>query len=118
MTNLKWKVLYIDGSTFSTDDGDPCDAPGGGVLAVAQEDNVVGVAIHQGNDFYVFHEQYGGWYGLDHFGFTQFLMRPGLKVVKLGESMTTARYKELLKSLRDDPGFPNKSARYPWERHF
>ncbi len=112
---MKWKVLYIDGTEFSNEDGLPADAPGGGVLAVAQEDANVGIAIHQQNDFYVFDEQYGGWYGLDHFGFAQYLIRPGIKIVKLGESMTTDKYKTMLRGFRDDPDFPHKSARYPWE---
>lgn len=112
---MRWKVFYIDGSTFGNHDGEPEDAPGGGVLAVVQEDNLVGVLVHQGSDFYVFDEQYGGWYGLDYFGLAQYLMRPGKKI-KLGESMDTAKYKELLKQIRDDSELPAKSARYSWER--
>lgn len=112
---IRWRVYYIDGSSFSHLDGEPQDAPGGGVAAVAQEDEIVGVVIHQQNDFYCFAEQYGGWYGLDVFGLTQHLMRPGLKIVKLGETMTTERHKQLVASLKKDPALPAKSARYPWE---
>ncbi len=112
---MKWKVFYIDGKTFSNEDGNPEDAPGGGVLAIAQEDSEVGVLIHQSNDFYIFDEQYGGWYGLDHIGFTQYVMRPGYKIVKVGESMSTSRYKEMIADVRKDPNLPNKSAKYPWE---
>lgn len=112
---MRWRVFYVDGASFSNAEGAPEDAPGGGVLAVAQEDSVVGSAVHQGNDFYVFAEEYGGWYGLDHFGFAQYLIRPGLKVVKLGEAMTTDRYKSLLAEIRADPDLPAKSARYAWE---
>ena len=112
---MRWKVYYIDGATFSNIDGEPQDAPGGGVLAVAQEDDIVGAVVHQQNDFYCFDEQFGGWYGLDVFGLTQYLMRPGFKVVKLGEVMTTETYKTLIKSLREDPDLPHKSSHYPWE---
>lgn len=112
---MRWRIFYIDGGTFCHLHGDPQDAPGGGVMAVAQEDDVVGVAIHQQSDFYCFDEQFGGWYGLDVFGLTQYLMRPGFKVVKLGESTTTQAYKDLLQSIKKDPNLPAKSARYPWE---
>ncbi len=112
---MKWKIFYIDNTTFSNADGEPQDAPGGGVAFIAQQDDVVGVALHRGNDFYVFDQQYGGWYGTDHFDFTQYLIRPGLKIVKLGESMITADYMSMLKLIQDDPDLPKKSAHYEWE---
>ncbi len=113
---MRWRISYVDGSTFSNDDGAPEDAPGFGVAAVVQEDATVGVQIHHQRDFYVFDEQYGGWYGLDVFGFAQYLGRPGFKIVKLGEVMTTEGYKALIADLRADPHLPEKSARYEWER--
>ncbi len=112
---MKWKVFYINGETFSNQNGNPEDAPGGGVLAVVQEDDSVGVLVHQMNDFYVFDEQYGGWYGLDYIGFTQYVIRPGFKIVKVGEAMDTERYKRMIADIRKDPNLPNKSANYPWE---
>ena len=112
---MRWMVFYICGGTFSNEDGEPEDAPGGGVAMVAQEDADVGVALHHGSDYYVFDEQYGGWYGLDVSGFIQYLMRPGKKIVKLAETMTTTKYRALLKAVQDDPCLPNKSARFPWE---
>ena len=112
---MKWRIYYIDGTTFSNDDGAPQEAPGARVAAVVQEDGTVGVQIHRGCSFYVCDEQYGGWYGLDHFGFAQYLERPGYKVIKLGEAMTTDGYRALLKQLQDDPDLPAKSARYEWE---
>lgn len=112
---IRWRVYYVDGKTFSHADGEPQDAPGGGVAAVAQEDDVVGVAIHHQDNFYCFDEQFGGWCGMDVFGLTQYLMKPGFKIVKLGESMVTADYLRLIDGIRKDPDLPAKSARYPWE---
>lgn len=114
---LRWKVYYIDGRTFSNIDGNPEDAPGSGVAAVVQEDKVVGTAIHSGNTFYIFGEQYGGWYGADEWGLSQYLARPGLKVIKLAETMITDKFLELRKKIQADPELPNKSAHYPWERY-
>ncbi len=112
---MRWRVFYINGESFSNEDGNPEDAPGSSVLAVVQEDEQVGSLVHQGSDFYVFDEHYGGWYGLDDWGAAQYFQRPGLKVVKLGEAMSTERYKQLLEEIRRDPNLPDKSARYPWE---
>lgn len=114
--NLKWKIFYADNSTFSNQDGEPQDAPGWGVVAVVQEDSVVGVQVHQQNDFYCFAPEFGGWYALDYFGFAQYLARPGLKIVKLGDVMPTEKYVSLIASLHKDPDLPTKSARYNWER--
>ncbi len=112
---MRWKIFYTDGSTFSNADGTPEEAPGGGVVAIAQEDETVGVLIHRGNDYYAFDKQYGGWYGLDEKGFTQYVCRPGLKIIKLGESMDTGRFRALFTRIQADHELPNKSAFYPWE---
>ncbi len=112
---MKWCIHYINGFIFDNTFGEPENAPGGGVLAVVQEDYAVGVLVHQQNDFYCFDEQFGGWAGMDVFGLTQYLMKPGFKVIKLGEVMSTERFKSMLAQIRSDPNLPNKSARYPWE---
>lgn len=108
-------MTYVDKSTFSHLDGDPQDAPGGGVLAIAQEDEVVGVLIHHGTPFYCFDEQFGGWAGLDDYGLAQYFIEPGFKIVKLGKTTITKSYCEDIKSIRKDPNLPSKSAQYPWE---
>ncbi len=112
---MRWCVFYVDGSTFDSSQGQPEDAPGGGVLAVAQESRQVGAEVHQRSDFYLFDECFEGWMGVDYFGFAQYLMQPGTKIVKLGEAMSTERYRELLAKIRANPNLPSKSARYPWE---
>ncbi len=67
-----WQIIYADGTTFSDQDGNPEDAPGWGVLAVAQKDELVNAQIHHGSDFYCYAEQFGGWAGLDYFGLAQY----------------------------------------------
>jgi len=112
---MVWCVYYVDGKRFSSLDGQPQEAPGGGVLAVVQDDAEVGVLVHQQNDFYCYGEEFGGWAGMDVFGLAQYLMKPGFKVVKLGEVMSTDKYKAMLAEIRKNPMLPSKSARYPWE---
>lgn len=115
---MRWKILYRNGDSFTDRDGPPEAAPGGGIVAIAQEDDRVGLLIHEGHvGIYVWDEElYGGWYNLDWFGFVQYLLRPGKKVIKLGEVIPTGEYLEILDAFRKDPGFPSKSARYEWER--
>jgi hypothetical protein len=119
MAELRWNIEYIDGSEFSNLDGRPEDAPGGGVESIAQEDTngEVGTIIHNGSDFYVFDKQYGGWYGMDIFGFVQYLIRPGLKIIKLAETTTIENFLALRKRIKENPNLPDKSANYPWETH-
>ena len=113
---MRWVIEYRDGTTFSNIDGEPQDAPGAGVVGVGQEDGTVGFLVHQGENFYVFGEQFGGWAGMDVYGLAQYLSEPGFKVVKLGTAVPTAEYLSVIERLRKDPRLPNKSARYPWER--
>jgi hypothetical protein len=113
---LRWRIYYRDGSTFGNSDGPPEDAPGAGVIAVAQEDALVGVQVHHQRDFYAFSEDFGGWCGLDEFGLSQYLARPGLKILKLGDNMSTREYLDLIARIHKNPDLPNKSARYSFER--
>ena len=112
-----WRIFYTDGSTFSSDDGAPEDAPGWHVQAIAQLDINVGVLIHHLADFYVFDAQaFGGWAGVDKFGLAQYIAEPGLKTIKLGHGMPTAAWRNLMAKIRADPQLPEKTARYSHER--
>ncbi|NOR90828.1 MAG: hypothetical protein GQ524_11320 [Anaerolineales bacterium] len=113
---MRWKMFYVDGTTFSNKDGKPEDAPGWGVAAVVQEDETVGVIPFSMKDFYCFAKEFGGWMGLDHYGLCQYLARPGMKIIKVGDNMPTHKYLELIAGLREDPDLPSKSARYDFER--
>jgi len=113
---MRWVIEYRGGGSFSNVDGSPEAAPGAGVIGIGQEDGSVGFLVHQGENFYCFDEQYGGWCGMDVFGLAQYLSEPGFKVVKLGTAMPTADFRAVLQRLRSDPRLPKKSAHYPWER--
>ena len=114
---MRWTIVYSDGQQFTHADGAPEDAPGTGVLGIGQEEATVGVLAHSGEHFYVWdEEQYGGWYGLDYYGLAQYIARPGKKIIKMGESISTERFIDFLAALRENPLMPQKSARYPWER--
>ncbi len=112
---MRWVIEYTDGSTFSNEDGNPADAPGGGVLAVSQEDSTVGRLTYSGNDYYIFSEDYGGWMGMDVLGFVQYVMDAGPLIIKLGKGMPTGKFIDVMKRIRSDPRLPKKSAYYRWE---
>lgn len=114
---MRWVVHYTDGATFSNEDGWPADAPGWHVQAIAQEDETVGVLIHQGENFYCYDETlFGGWVGCDEYGLAQYLAEPGYKVIKLGHAMPTHEWRDLIAQIKADPRLPEKSARYAHER--
>jgi len=112
---MRWRIVYTDGATFSDEDGAPAAAPGGGVLAIAQQHSEVGALIHHGCDFYVWDRlQLGGWAGMDTFGFADYIIRAEHPVVvKLGRAMDTKLYCTMLDEIRKN-GL-DKSARFTWE---
>ena len=114
---LEWKIFYSDGSEFSNQDGDPSQAPGDGVIAIAQRDMEADPFIHQGSDFYLFDlDLFEGWGGVDQFGLAQYLSEPGYKIIKMGRLIGTEKWKRLLAKVRSDPGLGEKTARRHWER--
>ncbi len=86
-----WCIWYTDGATFSSDDGDPQDAPGAGVVVIAQDggnhdDPYVksgqGFGVVEGRDWYLYDR--GHWFSSDMAGLVQYVAEPGYKIVKAG----------------------------------
>lgn len=110
---LKWKIYYSDGSFFTNKDGNPEDAPGRGVQIILQRDDMIGREVLRATDFYVWKDN--KWYAMEYFGFVDYLIQPGLKIVKLGEYITNEEYRRLLGLAINDDGFPKKSGSYNHE---
>jgi len=111
---MDWRITYSDGSTFSSDDGSPADAPGRGVVLIAQADERVGRRIARSMDYYVYDvERFGGWQGVDNYGLWDYLSDPGLKIVKFGRWVPNDQWERLLIAAQNEPGLPPKSARLP-----
>lgn len=115
---MRWCVVYADGARFSSDDGAPADAPGGGVVAIAQEDEDCGCRIRWGEHWFIYHEAaYGGWMSVDHTGLAQHLLRwPEATVLKMGQCVSDETFRSILESLRRH-GL-ELSARRPDDRRF
>lgn len=84
MGELDWRVYYGDGSTFSSEDGPPEDAPPLGVQAVICQRELWGCG--------------------DIFGLFDYLMSPGrYKVVRFGRLVSNAAYQAAVEAARKDP---------------
>ena len=97
-----WCIWYVDGTTFSSDDGNPEDAPGAGVVVIAQDggshDDPYVTGGQQwktvsGYDWYIYDQ--GFWFSTNMQGLTQYITEPGAKIIKAGRWVPPAVYNEL-----------------------
>ena len=105
---MLWRVYYDDGRTYSDEDGALEDAPGDGVIAIAQIDPDVGRHILHMKDFY--YREHSRWYGCDIYGLFDYLRRLGWKKVIAGRNTTSSNYHAIMDRARLDPGLPEKNA--------
>lgn len=115
MTQVRWRIYYGSGETFSSLDGAAAEAPGLDVQAIVQRDpdphGTGRHVIHGGGqrpnrvpiDYYWFDN--GMWAGGDLFGLWDYLQRPGWKRVLFGRSIPDLDYQKLLMRASDDPDF-------------
>lgn len=111
---LNWRIYYGDGSTFSSADGAPQDAPALNVQVIVQRDPDVGRALVSGHHYYWFHDS--EWYGGNDAGWYQYLFWPGYKIVKFGTTMGNRAFIDIVTRAGNDPDFPPKSARLKSEQ--
>lgn len=105
---LAWKVFYGDGSTFSSAEGSPADAPAVNVQAIAQvADAAIGRRVCSRFDFYWFDTE---WHGSDLFGLFDYLMRVSPSVVKFGRVLPRLEFESILNRAVMDPDLQPKVA--------
>lgn len=109
-----WAVFYADGSTFTSDDGGPADAPGLGVVVIAQADPEVGRMLMCRWDFYCWHEPQ--WWGHDLTGLIDCLALAGFNRVLVGRTVSQQSWREIYSKAEADPDFAPRSASLPLER--
>ena len=112
--DLAWRIYYSDGSTFSSEDGDPADAPGWGVIAIPQIDPEVGRSVMCKWDHYCWHGD--SWWGHDLVGMLDCLALPGASIIKHGRTLSRGAYQAIRARAQEDPDFPAKAANRPLER--
>jgi len=104
-------VFYEDGSTFSSVDGDPSEAPGWSVQAIAHADDLTGRSVSQ-RDYYWWDDEYEQWAGGDLLSLCQWFVAKGL--LKVGSYASNDRYHEILRQANRDDLLPERSA---WREH-
>lgn len=102
MARVRWKVYYSNGGTFSDRDGGPQDAPGHGVVLIAQADPIAGRDTPSGEDYYCWDVRDEVWVARNYQGLLQYLGQPGWKVVLQGEMVPRVRWQKIWNQMKDD----------------
>jgi len=111
---LAWRIYYGDGSTFSSADGAPSDAPSTNVQAIALEaDPTIGRRICSRFDFYWYEDE---WHGGDLFGLFDYLQRVSPSIVKFGRVLPRLEFEKILTRAVTDEELQPKVAWDPYER--
>lgn len=105
-----WCIWYADGASFSSDDGEPHDAPRWGVICAAQASREHGRVLWVGKDYFWWDED-GAWVNGDFTGMLDYLTRPGsYKVVLVGRGAAPTRFHAVCKQALEDPRLPAKTS--------
>lgn len=90
---MDWRILYSDGSTFSSDDGAWEDAPSWDVQVVLFRHPETGWAMRHGGDYFRLADD-GTVVSTDHTGMLDYVSNM-LGLVKVGRMLTQAEFNEV-----------------------
>lgn len=111
---MKWAVYYDDGSSFTSDDGPPEEAPRDGVQVVAIADIDAGKQLWHSSDYYCWQD--GEWVPRNAAGLHDYLRQPGKeKIVLQGRGIAHRRFVEIYRLAEADNRLGAKTARYARE---
>lgn len=114
---VAWRIYYDDGSTFDNRDGEPHQAPGLGVQAIAQHDPRAGRHVLTRFDWYYYRRDQNTWWASDLFGLLdQLTSDTEHRVTAVRAGRNAAAYDRILERAMRDPDLPAKSARRTNER--
>lgn len=104
-----WCIYYGDGTTFSSSQGNPSDAPGRNVILIAQVRDATGCDYHSGWDWYFYHEDFG-WWGCDRSGMEDQMLEEwkSIKRIVMGRSISNEKYKDIISRAKKE--MPKQSA--------
>jgi hypothetical protein len=108
---VDWIVFYDDGSTFSSDDGAPEQAPAWGVMVIAARSAEHGRTLWLGQDFFWWDED-GEWVDGDLVGLIDYLARRPYtkKIVLMGRDRAPDRFHRSYRQALFDPRLPPKTS--------
>jgi hypothetical protein len=109
---VDWLILYHDGSTFSSEDGGPEEAPRTGVMDVYYCSEETGVSVEHSNDgIWIWRD--GLWMGTDNFGWHDYLFnQPGWLVMLFGRTLRDVDWQSKVKTVASEIMKTPKSGRY------
>jgi hypothetical protein len=111
-----WRIFYHDGTTFSSDNGDPVDAPSVGVVCIIQGNIMLGREILNRWDCYFWD---GSRWRKSTFGgaFDALLSRQTVESFIEGSIIDNQDFRFIWETAFDDPDpeIPKKTARDGWE---
>jgi len=110
----EWVIWYGDGSSFSSEDGEPWEAPRVGVQCIAVAHISCGNYILSEQDFYCWHED-GGWIPHDQMGMHQYLQDKDVirHLVLFGYWIQKEVYGAIRSKATKDTRLPPKTAEPP-----
>jgi hypothetical protein len=88
-------VFYTDGSAFSSDDGDPWQAPRRGVQAIACSSPDTGFYWLHGESYYTYEQDAGGWHKANMFTMVDHLLRAARPLVIFGQMLSDAQWRKM-----------------------
>lgn len=103
-----WVIYYDDGSSFSSCDGEPHEAPTEGFVCALGYDQDGERYIQNGWDFYHYDKETQTWWGCDRYGLHDRLRRNLIYAYKEGRTVSKLRFAEIMKTANDNPDFPLK----------
>lgn len=108
---MEWRIYYDEGLTFDSSDGEPNDAPAYGVVAICTKDDKHGRLVLNGFDFYCYHTESKEWFGCDQWGMIDKLLHNlPFASWKMGRTVRTLEFDQIIELATNDPDFPPKSA--------
>ena len=103
-----YRIRYADGSMYDSDQGEPWEAPGLGVLVIVQNAHKLGERdfLQHRENYYVW--EYERWKACDLFYVWQYLFVDKVnfpKVVLAGQTVLNEVYDPAVRAAKDDPDF-------------
>jgi hypothetical protein len=102
---LRWRIYYGDGSTYSSTDGSPFDAPRLNVQIIVGPDAQTGRYIVAQHDAYWWDNERERWFGGDRRGEWDYLCQLGPRVVLYGRFIGNAEYNACANAAQADVDF-------------
>ena len=100
---MRWKIYFVDGDTFSSEDGSPNEAPLKGVAVITVEDGRCGRRVLKYCDWYRYDHDYDRWFDCTEFDVLLHLTRHGSVVARRGQYMADDAFEKILIAAHDDP---------------